>query len=188
MNCLFHNKNDFNGKDKLCLRINNVTNYLSVHRNDVKEGTIEMNFIMRNLFNVKIDDYIETKEIIEESIIVKNLEINIYVKNITENILSIHEEEIISLIHDNFKNHHFYINQELLVKYNDNILIIIVKNGNGKIIPNITNIKIKCDDTKLNIIGSKLLKRELFKEDYKFEDIGIGGLDNNMIEIFRNVC
>jgi vesicle-fusing ATPase len=60
----------------------------------------------------------------------------------------------------------------------------ITTNKNGFINDNV-NINIYSDDVTLNLVGSKLLKRDLFRDDYNFEEIGIGGLNKELIGVFR---
>ena len=54
MNCIFHNKKDFNGKNEIFLKLNNMVIYKSIHRNDVDDKTIEMSQILRRLLKITI--------------------------------------------------------------------------------------------------------------------------------------
>ena len=186
LNVIYHNKNDFDGKNELYLKINNFCIYKSIHRNDVEKECLEMNAIMRRLFKITItNQFVELVEIKYVSPnIINKLKINIYLKSDNDNIVSIHEEEINEFIKEYFKNYIFFSNQNLIFKYKDYILVIEVDLCTGMMTDE-TKIEINSDDVNLNIIGSKLLKRDLFRSDYNFENIGIGGLDKKLIEIFK---
>lgn len=193
LNCMFHNKKDFNEKTELYLKINNTTVYKSVHRDDVAQKTIEMSSVLRRVYGIKSSDieisdieiYVEEISDLQYSNILDFLKVKIYVYNKSNDIIYLHEEELRDFIKEKLQNHLFFAKQKLIFKYqNENILLEVTKNT-GKI-NNCTEIDIQTNDAKLNIIGSKLLKRDLFKPDYNFENIGIGGMDTNLIEIFKS--
>ena len=48
-----------------------------------------------------------------------------------------------------------------------------------------TQITLYSEDVELNLISGKLLRRELFSDGYNFEELGIGGLNKELIYAFR---
>lgn len=187
LNCIFHNKKDFDGKDKIYLKINDITTYVSNHRDDVEESTIEMSQILRRLFKINNGNpYASFQELVINTLNpIKKLKINVNLLGEKKEIISIHEEEVKDHIKNIFKKHIFFPNQNLIFDYEERKYLIEVGNSKG-IINESTEIELNCDDVNLNIIGSKLLKRDLFKKDYNFESLGIGGIDNSLVTIFKS--
>lgn len=187
-NTIFHNKNDFDGLTIMHLLINNITLYKSMHRDNVDSRTIEMSNIIRRVFNLRPENQIDRNEMqiynenLTES---KYLKIKIYSTSESHDIISVHEDAIKDFIKYKFKDHLFFEKQKLIIEYENNNLIIEVMKGRG-FINNDSEIDLSSNDSNLNIIGAKLLKRDLFMPNYNFENIGIGGLDNNLIEIFKS--
>lgn len=102
-------------------------------------------------------------------------------------IINIHERDLISIIKNSLDRHYFYTNQACLITVNGQNYTLIVNDttiGEGPISKN-TKISIETSDFEINLISSRLLKPELFRDNYKFENIGIGGLEKEMISIFR---
>jgi vesicle-fusing ATPase len=99
---------------------------------------------------------------------------------------SLHEKDVINTIKINMSAHFFSANQICLVTINEKIYTLTVTQivGCGSIIKG-TKIQVESSDYKINLISSKLLKPELFRDNYQFENIGIGGLGKEMISIFR---
>jgi vesicle-fusing ATPase len=97
-----------------------------------------------------------------------------------------HEDEIIECIRKRLSAHYFTVNQVInlpqLMQYH--FSITSMKPHAGFLQQN-TEIKISSGDPALTVIGAKLLKREIFSDAYNFEELGIGGLDKQLIEIFR---
>ena len=182
-NALVHNKNDFNGKNELHLKINNTV-YPSI-ANSIEQHTIGIGNIIRTQLQLKENDLTQVTEYILKNNILNELSIKITIINKTKNIISLHESEIKDKIKEIFNNYYFYNNQSLIINYNDKNYILHIILQNEGYINNDTNIIIFSDDVTLNLIGSKLLKRDLFRDNYNFEEIGIGGLDKELVNVFR---
>lgn len=185
-NVLTHNKNDFSGKTELYLKINDTVMYKSVATGDTEKGFVGMGGIIRN--KLLLNPTTDTVTIVEHKpkpIMVNIVTIKIAMFNKNKNIISLHEDEIKEKIKNTFSEHIFSNNQALLLSINDrNFILEITMFTEGNIHKG-TNIVLFSDDVELNLIGAKLLKRDLFKDDYNFEEIGIGGLDKELIGVFR---
>ena len=187
-NTLIHNKDDFKGQSNIYLKLNDFVIYPSI-ADDVEKGTICMGLLVRTKLNLSLTDTFTITEIspsqynILDDITIK---ISIYTKNkLQKNIISIHEDEIKEKILTKFKNYYFSDNQTLLLNLNDiNFVLHIITNKGGFMDKNV-NLNIYSDDVTLNLVGAKLLKRDLFRDDYNFEEIGIGGLNKELIGVFR---
>lgn len=179
-NYLLHSPLDF-GKDTY-LKLNDVV-YLSKINNNIKKGNIGINQYVRIKYSLALGD---TVKVIEYSPPNKQIDtLDIIISSNTNKMVSLHEDEIKDMILEKFKGHYFYPGQWLNVQnLGEHKLLLIYVNNQGYINNN-TTIKFRSNDVNLTIVGSKVLSRDLFKENYRFEDIGIGGLDANLIRIFR---
>lgn len=61
----------------------------------------------------------------------------------------------------------------------------VAKKANWGIITDDTDITFKSRDNKLKIISKSVETKSLFKEGFNFEDLEVGGLDNQIQKIFR---
>lgn len=184
-NTLFHNKGDFNQKDKLYLSINDKVSYCSVHNPITKKGFIGISEIMRNNLRVEPTDIIIVKEVLPKKNNLSKINIELTLASKVKGIVSCHEAEVTDNLLKSFVDHYFCNNQALLWKYGDKFVKLNITTSEEGYINKKTKINITSTDYILNLVGSKLLKRDLFKDDYNFESIGIGGLDNQLITIFR---
>ncbi len=186
-NALIHNKMDFNNQSNIYVKLADCVIYPSM-AGDVETGSICMGTSIRTKLNLSLSETINISQHIPEKTLLDAITIKVITstKNKSQkNIISIHEEEIKEKIMAHFKNYYFSNNQVLLLKLNDiNLILHVTINKNGWINKN-TITDIYSDDVTLNLVGSKLLKRDLFRDDYNFEDIGIGGLNNELIGVFR---
>jgi vesicle-fusing ATPase len=185
-NILIHNKSDFNNKTEVYLRINDIVVYKSIADNSVGKGFIGMSGVVRNkLILDLVTDTVTVSEYKPKPQILKNMTIKIATFSKNKNIISLHEDEIKEKIKTAFCNHLFFNDQVLLLKINDRTFVLNINLFvDGNINKN-TEIILFSDDVELNLIGSKLLKRDLFRDDYNFEEIGIGGLNKELIGVFR---
>lgn len=182
-NILNHNKNDFN--DTLYLMLNNITIYKSYPVDKISQGFIGLNQCVRNKLNIVLDDQLSVETYKPKETVIDKITINLTNVTKKKNLISLHEENIKDKIMELFNKHYFYNNQTLLMKFETYILLLnIVCNGEGYLTKH-TKFTIQSNDESLNIISAILLKRDLFKDSYKFEEIGIGGLNIELINIFR---
>ena len=184
-NSLTHNKDDFKGQSKIYVKINNNVVYPSTSNVEVEKGYIGISSIIRTKLQVGLTDTVTITEHKIQPNLLNDIGIKVSMHNKNKNIFSLHEDELKDRIRENFKNYYFANNQTLLFSIVDkNFILNITTNKEGYITEN-TNLIISSDDVTLNLVGSKLLKRDLFRDDYNFEEIGIGGLDKELIGVFR---
>ena len=184
-NTLKHNKDDFKNNNKIYARINNSVTYLSIADNGVEKGSICISGIMRTKLQLSMTDTIVIHMQKPETNLLNEISIRVSIHNKTKNIISIHEDELKEKIKHAFENYYFSNNQALLFNIVDkNYILHIITHKEGYITKD-TNITIFSDDVTLNLVGSKLLKRDLFRDNYNFEEIGIGGLNKELIGCFR---
>lgn len=184
-NCLYHNKGDFVGKEELCLKINNVI-YKSYHHKMVTPSTISCSEMIRNSMNVVESSNVNVQEVQIENNKLDKLKITAsFAQKSDKNYSSIHEADINDCIKKDLSKHYFTHRQLLLIKMNNICYTLKIETLTNGFITNKTKLDITSNDPNLVIVGSQLLKRDLFKDDYDFANLGIGGLDSQLINIFR---
>jgi len=185
LNVLNHCKADFNGETNIFLRINDVV-YPSTYNAIIIKGSVGLSLHLRNHHQLAIGDSIQVKMHEISKSFIKNIDITIRLYGSNNQIINLHEDEIKDEILKNFKNYYMFTNQCLYHIINQqNKLILYITNNVSGYISKETTINITSDDSSLNIVGSKLLKRDLFREDYNFEEIGIGGLNKELVSVLR---
>ena len=164
--------------------------YPSVGVDNIQSDSLGISLNLRNNLYMGLDDMLLVKVVEPAPIenIIQTLDIRI-VKRIRKTITTTHEEEIRDTFIHKFTNYYINKNQCLYMELSDIemtglIINIINCDKNGYCNKN-TKINITSDDNYLNIIGSNLMKRDLFRDDYNFEDIGIGGLNKELIMMLR---
>lgn len=190
MNVLNHNKIDFRNENEIFLKIKNVL-YPSVSLDSHPRGTIGINTFVRTHHKIGLNDYIEVSDIVNISKSkIKQLSIKI-VPHVPINtphsfhIINLHEDSIKDKFIKYFNNYYIHSNQCLYFDVDAVKLIVYILDDSNGYCDKDTKIDITTDDISLNIIGSKLMKRDLFRDDYNFEQIGIGGLDKQLINVLR---
>lgn len=164
-------------------RIKNII-YPGINNSSTAKGTVGINKFVRNYLNLAFVDSVDIIEISPPTKIIDKLELTISVIE-PENMISLHEEEIQDQIRKYFNDFVFSQHQQLLFKANEFISVLgVLSQTEGKIGKD-TKITIKSPNSNLNLIGSELLKRDLFRPETSFEQFGIGGLQNEMVSVFR---
>jgi len=169
---------------------------------DLEPQNLCMSDIIRNHHNLKVGSSLEIKEYIPSpNITLKSIKFDMLKRKKNKtlssrlnknkqdkiNIVSLHEKDVINVIKKNMSSHYFCANQICVISINNKIYTLIPTHIEGQgTITKSTKISVDTSDYKINLISSKLLKPELFQDDYKFENIGIGGLEREMISIFRD--
>jgi SpoVK/Ycf46/Vps4 family AAA+-type ATPase len=69
--------------------------------------------------------------------------------------------------------------------HGDQMFILTVTSPHTGLLGPRTIINLVPADVHLNLVSPKLLKRDLFRDDYNFEEIGIGGLNMELVQVFR---
>lgn len=185
-NVFLHNIGNY-GENEIYLAYNNVV-YKSLSSTLIKLGHIGIGRVQRNHHGLAINDIIYIEKIIINKILnAKTITIKIHKLKQSNDIIYIHKDNFIKHV-GSFKNY-FSNDQKLLFDYKKTKLIGLVINSNEGFINPETEIKLITDDLYINIIDesneSNIMSRELFKDDFNFENIGIGGLDNDLAAILR---
>lgn len=187
MNVLNHSKSDF-GAHNTFLKINNVV-YPSVSIDNHPSGTIGINTFVRNHLKIAPNDFIDVQQTVvasQKKLLHLSIKIAPHVSlSQPLRIINLHEDVIKEKFVKYFANYYLYSNQCLYFEMENVKLIVYVKDHVEGYCTNGTNIDITTDDISLNIIGCKLMKRELFNKDYNFEQLGIGGLNKQLVSVLR---
>ncbi len=182
-NVLIHNSSHLKEQSELFLTIDGVV-YRSIFGN-VEKGKIGVGFIQRIHHNLTLDSNLLVRPYQIKDVIVNSITIKLSFRKKQENILSIHKDDFKEYLTQRFKKHYFFPNQKLIFDYNKFLLVgQIVSHGEGFVDAS-TELDLYTEEINLNIVDSSLLSRELFREDFDFEKIGIGGLNKELIGIFR---
>lgn len=198
-NVINHNKDDF-GNNNVYLKVGNTV-YESVPEN-IPPKTIGISLIHRKRYSLCIYN---DKKSINDTVYIEPYEININnkIKNLSikidlrtkHKIINIHEDLFKEHIKKNFAKHYFFNKQVLITQFiiedNENIIIMDisikpVRNNHfeGYLDDN-TEIKLLTDNIYINIISSNVLSRDLFKDDFDFGELGIGGLNKQLKDVFK---
>lgn len=189
-NVLNHNKDDFKGLTTIYLRLNTNTNgpvYPSVAVKEIDKGSLGIGSPLRTKLNLALNEPVNVVEYKPLTTFIAEISINIALATKTKTIMVSHEDEIKEKIKNAFKNYYFSNGQLLIMLYNDKNLIlnVTIKSNKEGYLNSTTQINLKSDDVSLNFMSAKLLRRDLFRDNYNFEEIGIGGLDKELINAFR---
>lgn len=185
-NVLNHNKDDFKGQQFLYLKLNNSACYPSVTDEKIEIGCIGICSAVRTKLNLLNASDVKVSEfIIDKSKKVLNIKINICDFKKSTKIINIHEDIIKENFKKQFQKFYFYNSQTLVLKNNEEILSLHINCKEEGFLDHDCILEFNSDDVNINLISSSLLKRDLFREDYNFEDLGIGGLSTQLMDIFR---
>jgi vesicle-fusing ATPase len=184
-NVFLHNDVDFDGKHDIFLKCND-TIYRSISSN-INIGMIGVGMVQRNHHSLGLEDMVEVEEILVEKKLLSKLIIKVTKRIRKNNIITLHLDDFSKYLINRFKMHYFTNNQKLLFDYNDLSIVGQIKDNaeTGGFINEDTEVNIYSDDINLNIIDSSIMSRDLFREDFNFEEIGIGGLNNELANIIR---
>lgn len=154
-----------------------------------EKDLLHVSDIVRKHHNLTIDSKVYVELYIPPSnAYLRSIKFHIFAisKIASMSITNLHEKDVITQIKENLKTHYFSPNQICLLDVNNYKFTLVVTETVGEgIIYKSTKITVESSDDEINLISSKLLKHELFQDNYKFENIGIGGLEREMISIFR---
>ena len=176
-NVIFYNREDF--KECKYLLLDGMTLYPSIS-GDVPRGTVSCNGYIRTSINRLLGDKVKVEkyEPDDKTLDYIALQIHIGDKKISRHVTE-HEANLKEHIFKVFSCHHFWVGQHLLTKYN-NITYVIKVLCSGGLLGKNTKVDMLSTDSNLILVGDRVMKRDLFKPDYDFEQIGIGGLDNEL--------
>jgi len=168
--------------------INQNTVYMIVPFKMPIRCSLGLNRVLRNKYLLGLNDKIMVEEY---EIKAKNTKIGKITFNVSSvmkikiNGNTIHEDQIKDEIMKTLRTHYFYVNQLLMLKNDDMSYALFVESNSEGYIGDMTEIELKSNDINFNLISSKLLKRDLFRKEYDFTQLGIGGMSDELMEIFR---
>jgi vesicle-fusing ATPase len=189
-NVVIVNENDFNeatiGNTIYINFCNSVFQAeISNSENGVSKGQIGMSNILRSHFVLPLKGSIEYSVHTPKKNNISKISLTLSLLGKNRDIISFHEEDFKDHILSNFKTHYFYSNQPILTKYKGYNIVIKVTSATEGYINDNTEINLFSESIELNFASSNILSRELFQDDFNFENIGIGGLDSELMGIFR---
>jgi len=187
-NIINHNKEDFNS-NSLYLQINGIV-YQSASVPNILKGYIGLSITLRNKLGIDINDSINVEQYEIKNHILDKISFNVrlYQNNDKKNSINIfieHEDELIEKTREIFKDFYFSSGQVLIMKHKGRDILLDVKSDCNGYIKKNGKIDFISNDVNVTIINGKIIKRELFKENYDFSEIGIGGLDSELLVTFR---
>lgn len=184
-NSLFFNKLDFAGGTPLYLKLNNEVVYPAVPR-EVDRGFVCCGRCVRAGLNRDLGDEVQVSvyQAKQKSVRMLSLELSLVLDKKSV-VISEHEQNLQERIARELSNHYFYSGQRLLLQDKKKDYIVTVISTDEGFLSEKTRMELSSSDDHLTIVGSRLLKRELFRDDYSFQQIGIGGLDSQLGSMFR---
>ena len=182
-NYLVHSSKLMNSRTYLKL---NDTVYLSVPDHSISIDKLGLTSILRNKYYLSFSDSIKVKIFDDKNMYnrISKLVITVNLLKKNDQIIA-HEDELKEHIVKSFIKHFFCKNQRLITTYKNTDLIIDVISKEFGFIQEKTEIQINSQDVNVSVAKNSYLKRDLFRDDYNFEQIGIGGLNPELISIFR---
>ena len=153
----------------------------------LESNKIGLSLHQRKHHQLSFGDKIDVYPFITSDNIINDMKILVKFIKRPKNIITIHEDEFIDNLKKDLEKYYFYENQSLFMEFqNEYYNIIILKIGDKEgFINKKTNIEVISNEYNISIVTSNILSRDLFRDDYNFEELGIGGLDSKMMGIFR---
>jgi ATP-dependent 26S proteasome regulatory subunit len=187
-NVVTYNAAQFGGSDVKFLSCKGII-YPAKKTDDIEMGYIGLNQIVRKGHNLALYDLINVMCATEEEITDRYAEFPAFtvinVLGIKSDKIDIPSDKLQMQIGAFLSGYFLYKGQHLILKYDTGYLHLRVDEA-----ARITD-KIEFDvislDSRVNIrpADTSLLKSKFFDPDFSFEDIGIGGLDEELKEIFK---
>lgn len=185
-NILTHNKSDFYEQTNVYIRLaKSNTVYPSIAINEIEKGSIGLGGPLRTKLDLAFNESINVMICQPSKTYLLHLSIQIVLATKNKGIILTHEDEMKEKIINSFKNYYFSNGQVLIMLYGDKNLILNITTNTEGYINEKTQINLSSSDSNVNFMNAKLLKRDLFRDNYNFEEIGIGGLDKELISAFR---
>jgi len=183
-NVVLHNPTDFPGlEDQIYLNCNGTV-YRSLSNATIPKGMLGVGNAQRMHHRFPLNALIDIHVVEIDDKTTNKLTIKLSRRKKKNDILTIHVDDFKRYLAKKFKKHYFSHNQKLLFDHYQSGLVGQVFHSDG-FINSDTDVNIITDDLALNVIDSSIMSRDLFKEDFNFEEIGIGGLNNELANILR---
>ena len=126
----------------------------------------------------------------KEQFMLSSLTFGVTTPTLKDQNVSISEEKLITLFKENFKGHFVGSGQEFFAKLDG--VDYVLKIGNHEFVEEKfdmnfgmffeeTHMEFKSKSNQLKIISSSMKEKSIFAKKFKFEDIGVGGLDKEII-------
>lgn len=189
-NVFVHSKNRF--EDIKYFKLDNtIYKSMPISMNDNEIG---INGIVRMDKSIEIGDMIdiEIHDAMKQYLDILHIQISFQITK--KELISIDENYLISKIMNYFKNYYFCNGQVLifLIKPNNlfkNKICLILRINTEKELCGFINENTKfiftTDELTLNIKSSKMLDKNLFKKNFDFAELGIGGLNEQLKDILK---
>jgi vesicle-fusing ATPase len=168
---------------KIINDLHDSTSMYKIKKIEMDDNHIGISTIGRTKHIISLGDYVNIEPIDTQQLIKCNkvtMKITKHKKHITP-YLRIHNQDIKEML---IPLKYLFDNQGLYYDFGGGIIINIEK-CDGNILHSNTEFEIDSDDPKIIIMYGKALCRDLFRSDYNFQNKGIGGLNIELIEIFR---
>ena len=145
-----------------------------------------MDFIRRTKHSYALGDILMVHPIDPSKSGLPSVTLRVSLRTRSKELILIHEENLVEAMRKHFKDHPFFTGQYLLFQYDEILLILHVSSTtSGGLFTKDTKVTIISDELSLGVATSKLLNRDLFRNDFNFEELGIGGLNSELMAIFR---
>lgn len=181
MNCLFHPLSY--SEDILYLKYRETV-YKSVPLLNVPKGRIVCSSFMRESLNAKIGDDIHfTKTKNRQTASNININVSLAIPNKSSSHMW-NPEEVIIQMKQFFGDYFFSPGQILMFSYENTLLKLVVSEGEGFLTED-TEISFTSVGKGIKMIAKSIFNLEMFKVGYNFADLGIGGLNNELLDMFK---
>lgn len=198
-NCIYLNpsqKNTF--KDYVI--INNALILKTDFSNNITSNGAGIGKLHREFLNISLTfDKLKLKNFTKESLPIEILYIKVNIDPINKTVdKQINHEKMEKFFKHQYLNHYFVNKYKLFVEYEGSQYILTVsqisllssplKNElNTGFISNSTQIEFVINDSCINVTieSNVLTAKNIFKPDFNFSELGVGGLDTQLYDIFR---
>lgn len=191
LNVVTYNPQQFDKIEPIMLSCNGTV-YRSISDPDTVINSIGMNQFVRQGHNLAFNDKIDVFPVNESSLVFIDppsfIIINVHnIGGTKTQIIDLTTPDLQNSIYDMFKDYPLHEGQHLVLKH-DAYYFHIKSNTTSKLVEfDKTLIEVSSINPKINIrqVDTSLLRSRFFDPDFSFEEIGIGGLDDELKEIFK---
>ncbi|CAJ1384798.1 unnamed protein product [Effrenium voratum] len=170
----------------------------------MEPGTIAFNKVQREFARIGLNQEVFVKQFpVPKSFDLGTckLEVDFFLKPAPDAArLEVRDEDLDSIMRKNFEQQILSVGQAIAVDYNGTLLKFevrglmppdlgdgaAVKKVNAGLLASLTELDFQQGPSgKLHVLSNKLQQRNIFRPDFNFEDLGIGGLSKQFGDIFR---
>src|SRR3990167_1754511 len=191
---VYYNSLDFPSRPTHIMIVNNHTAKGVVYKaalSSSTKGYICLNAAHRIALNVALGDmilcheYTPLPETISKTVTLKVTRSSS--KNRTQHFFL--ESDFLKLFRSEKKKEYFYPGQIYLIFFKENRYVVIITDDSDEgYLNQDTKFKLITDDVNINIISTSedvTIQRDLFQDNFNFEDLGVGGMNRQLIDMFR---